>query len=92
MTLSNIKRVPVAMGVELIMGDYSHTLSDATNESIVVSAGRIYFACAHPASATQTDADAVGFSESISGQNNTVTLNTSLTTTAGRFFIVVGTG
>ena len=91
MTLSQVKRIPLAMGVEMILGDYTHTVGGA-NGTIAIGAGRVYHVTINNQSTTEAEIPHGAYSVSVSGAINTVTLYANATTTAGTFCIIVGTG
>lgn len=91
MTLSNVKKVPLGMGLEVILGDYTHT-AGSTSGTIAIGAGRVYLVQMNPQSTTDIVSATGAYSVSVSGAINTVTLYSDLTATAGTFCILVGTG
>ena len=91
MTLAQVKKVPLAMGVEMILGDYTHTVG-GDNGTIEVGAGKVYAVLMNPQSTTIADTSHGAYSVSTSGAITTVTLYGDITVTAGTFCIIVGTG
>lgn len=90
MALSNIKKADLGGGLQLICGDYTHT-EGAAAESLVVAAGRCYFAhLGNQDSGSDYEATPSRVSVSLSGRLLTITFNTQSNVTVGRFVVLVG--
>lgn len=92
MALSNIRKVPLGGGVEIIHGQYTHTLA-AASESLVVD-GEVIGLVVNPQNAanTQFDAEPNNYSTSVSGALRTITFLQNAGVSAGTFMIHIRKG
>lgn len=92
MALSNIRKCPLGGGVEIIHGQYTHTVA-AASESLVVE-GEVIGLLVNPQDSANTAHDAApnGYSTSVSGALRTVTFLQNAAVSAGTFMLTVRKG
>jgi len=85
------KRVPLGDGVELLIGEYTHTAAGAS-ETLTVSCGVVHDVRVSPrdAAGSPVDANPNLVSTSTSGALTTITFLQSGAVAAGKFVAIVG--
>ena len=92
MAFTNVRNVPLAAGVSLIVGTFTQT-AGAASQSLAIGGGRVVILGLDPnVTVEPVDFRADVSSDSISGAINTFTIYGSAAVTAGTFVLLVDAG